>query len=308
MSLLVVGSIAFDTVETPSGRADRVLGGSASYFSFAASCFTPVRLVGVVGTDFPREWLELFRARQIDLEGLETQEGKTFFWAGRYRGSMDERETTAVELNVFGNYIPRLPASYRDSAYVFLANGSPRMQRQVLEQLSSPRLVVCDTMNHWIRDEQEALLELLERVDGLIINDEEAEMLTGKSGPASAARDVLRMGPEFCIIKRGSRGSFLASGTTTWSLPACSGVKVVDPTGAGDSFAGGVMGYLARADRVDLETLKTSAAVGTAAASFAIEDFSLEGLRRTGYADIEARYQALRKQARLQLGREANWK
>jgi sugar/nucleoside kinase (ribokinase family) len=297
MSLLVVGSIAFDTVETPCGRAERVLGGSASYFSFAASFFTPVRLVGVVGTDFPREWLELFRARRIDLEGLETREGKTFFWAGRYRGSMDERETTAVELNVFGNYRPRLPDSYRDSTYVFLANGSPGMQKQVLEQLSSPRLVVCDTMNHWIRDEKQALLVLLERVDGLIINDEEAMMLTGKNDPASAARDVLGLGPEFCIIKRGSQGSFLASGEESFSLPACADLGVVDPTGAGDSFAGGVMGYLARADRVDFETLKTSMAVGTAAASFAIEDFSLEGLRRAAYPDIEARYRALRRRA-----------
>lgn len=299
MSLLVVGSIAFDTVETPFGHAERVLGGSASYFSFAASFFTPVRVVGVVGTDFPQEWLALFRARQIDLQGLETREGKTFFWAGRYLGSMDACQTTAVELNVFSDYSPELPASYRDSRYIFLANGSPRMQKRVLEQLSSPRLVVCDTMNHWICDERDGLLDVLGQADGIVINEDEAVMLTGRSDAARAARDVLKLGPDFCIIKRGSQGSFLAAGDATFSLPACSEVKVVDPTGAGDSFAGGLMGYLANAGQVDFETLKAAMAVGTATASFAIEEFSLEGLKRAAYSAIEGRCQLLRKQAHL---------
>ncbi len=298
MSLLVVGSVAFDTVQTPFGRAERVLGGSASYFSFAASFFTEVRLVSIVGGDFPSAWLELFVSRGIDLSGLERGAGKTFFWAGRYLGeAMEERETTSVELNVFGNYVPKLPAKLCESEFVFLANGSPRMQNRVRDQLKCPSLVVCDTMDHWIRDEKEDLLRVLTRADGAVFNESEMVMLTGKQDLAEAADDLLNMGLRFCIVKKGAEGSFLAYQDQSFNLPACGEAKVVDPTGAGDSFAGALMGHLAAAGKIDFDTLKNAMAYGTALASFTIEDFSLEGLTRTRCWDLNARYQALKEAA-----------
>jgi sugar/nucleoside kinase (ribokinase family) len=289
MSLIVVGSIAFDSVETPAGRADDVLGGSATYFSYAASFFTPVRLVGVVGQDFPPAYRELLEKRQIDTAGLEVVSGKTFRWRGSYEGAMNTAQTLAVELNVFGSFDPRLPEKFRNSEYVFLANGSPRVQRRVLEQVTKPRLVVADTMNFYIETAREPLIELLGLVDGLVLNDEEARMLTGVTNLVKAGRRVLDWGPKFVVIKKGEPGSLLVTPTEVIALPAYPIDRVVDPTGAGDSFAGGLMGYLATQTVFDGSHLRKAMAYGTVVASFNVEDFSLNRFQEIGRDDIDRR-------------------
>lgn len=281
MSLLVVGTVAFDSVETPFGKAERVLGGSATYFSYSASFFCPVRLVSVIGSDFPEEHLEMLHSRGIDTEGLSRQKGNTFAWAGRYEGDMNEAETLDVALNVYGDYLPSLPESYRDSRYIFLANGSPESQMKVLDQVKDPALVVADTMNHWITTALDGLKELLRRIDALVINEGEAKMLSGEQNLVAAGEHILTMGPRLVIIKKGEYGSFMLSRDgARFAIPAFPVGQVKDPTGAGDSFAGGLMGYLAKNDAHDDASIRRAMVFGTCMSSFVVEDFSLDPFRR----------------------------
>ena len=290
MTLLAVGSIALDSVETPHGAANEVLGGSATYFSYAASFFTPVRLVGVVGRDFPPEHRELLETRDIDLAGLEMVDGKTFRWRGSYEGSMNAATTLDVQLNVFDEFEPNVPAQFRDSKFVFLANAGPRIQKLVLEQVDAPELTVCDTMNLYIENERDGLIELLGMVDGLVINDDEAVQLTRKPNLIDAGRKILGLGPKFVVIKKGEHGSMLMDGESIFCIPAFPLDTVVDPTGAGDSFAGGMMGYLAGEGAVDAEALRRALAFGTVVASFNVEGFSLTKFLSLNRARINGRF------------------
>ncbi|MEK6798742.1 MAG: PfkB family carbohydrate kinase [Planctomycetota bacterium] len=296
MSLLVTGSIGIDTVSSPHGQAAKVLGGSAVYFSLAAAYYVPVRLVGVVGDDFPEVHRRMLSTRPIDLTGLEVRRGsKTFRWTGRFVGDMNEAETVAVDLNVLAERGPTVPDSFRDSEFVFLANTHPTLQRELLSQLSRPKLVVCDTMNLWITKERDSLLETLGRVHGVILNDGEARLLTGKTNLVEAAESILGLGPRFVMVKKGEHGSLLASREGVASLPALPAKIVRDPTGAGDSFAGGVMGYLCRAGRWDVEALKSAAVRGTVAASFTIEDFSVRRIERLEMDEVERRVERFKQ-------------
>jgi sugar/nucleoside kinase (ribokinase family) len=299
MSVLVVGSVALDSIETPFGRAEEVLGGSASYFGYAASLFTEVRLVGVVGEDFPAEHLDGFRRRGIDITGLVRQPGATFRWRGRYQGAMNVAETLEVHLNVFGEFRPVVPAGYRDTEFVFLANASPQAQLEVRRQMTSARLVVADTMNFWIANEREGVLTLLREVDGLVANDQEVRQLTGVENLVSAAREILRLGPRLVVVKKGEHGSMLVTEAGLFFLAAYPTTQVKDPTGAGDSFAGGMMGYLARAGGVTEEHLRKALAYGTVVASFTVEDFGLRRLAESRLAEVEQRVAELEQMTRL---------
>lgn len=291
MSLLVVGTVAFDSIQTPHGQVAEETGGSATYFSLAASRFTPVRLVGVVGGDFPRERLDVFSGHPVCLDGLQVEEeGRTFRWSGRYQGDMNVAETLETQLNVLGSFEPKLPQSYRDSRFVFLANAAPRVQLEVLDQVDSPLFVMCDTMNLWIEHEREGLLEVLSRVDGIVLNDEEARQLTGERNLIRAGHRVLDLGPKVAIIKKGEHGAFLFSGYLFHALPAYPVTEVVDPTGAGDSFAGGLMGYLARTGRVSIGTLKRGMVYGTVAASYTVGGFGTSALAATQRDDFDVRF------------------
>ena len=294
MSLLVTGSLGIDTVETPHGRADEVLGGTAVYFSFAASLFVPVRLVGVVGDDFPPAFRDLLASRNIDITGLETRSGsRTFRWSGKYEGAMNEAATLDVSLNVLAERGPTIPPAFTDSQYVFLANTHPTLQRDLLSRLSAPKLVVCDTMNLWIDNERDELIKTLGGVNGVVLNDGEARLLTGQTNLVTAGRAILAFGPRFVVIKKGEHGSMLFTPDTTFALPAFPTEQVCDPTGAGDSFAGGMLGYLASIDRQDASALKAALVRGTAVASFTLEDFSLNRLRQVEPEDLKARVNAL---------------
>ena len=294
MSVLVVGSIALDTVETPYGTVEDALGGSAVYFSYAASFFAPVRLVGVIGQDFPEEFRQVFDGRDVDVSGLEVTEGKTFRWSGSYEGAMNAAETKWTELNVFGEFDPKVPAPFRDTPFVFLANGVPAVQRKVLEQVDRPKFVVADTMNLWINETRDDLVELLGMVDGIVLNDEEARMLTGEANLIRAGRAVSDLGPKTVIIKKGEHGSMLLGPDLFFAAPAFPAETVVDPTGAGDSFAGGMMGYLAGAGEVTPENLKRACIYGTIVASFNIEDFSLKRFQQIRREDIDRRFEEFR--------------
>ncbi|HHT9120788.1 MAG TPA: PfkB family carbohydrate kinase [Candidatus Hypogeohydataceae bacterium YC41] len=289
MPLLVVGSVGLDSIETPHGKVEEVLGGSAVYFSWAANFFTPVRLVGVVGNDFPKHYRELLSKRSIDTAGLKELEGKTFRWRGRYQGTMHSATTLSVELNVFGQYEPRIPETFRDSRFVFLANGLPSLQQRVLEQMKGPEFVAADTMNHWINEKKAELLEVLKRIDALILNDEEARQLTGESNLIKAARRLQAIGPKYIIIKKGEHGAVLTTPEGFFLMPGFPTENVKDPTGAGDSFAGGLMGYLAKKKVVTEGTLKQAIVYGTIIASFNVEDFSIQQLQRITLEDIEER-------------------
>ncbi len=291
MSLLVVGTVAFDSVETPFGKVDRVLGGSATYFSYAASFFTPVRLVSVVGQDFPSEHLDLLKSRKVDISGLSRADGSTFSWTGRYEGDMNEAKTLDVQLNVYGDYLPSLPDAYRDSRYVFLANGSPESQMRVLDQVTDPALVVADTMNHWIQTDPNGLQSLLKRIDGLVLNEGEAKMLSGEQNLVAAGEHILTIGPKLVIIKKGEYGSFMLSrGGARFAIPAFPVPRVTDPTGAGDSFAGGLMGYLARNGVTDDGSIRRAMVFGTVMSSFVVEDFSLRAFQRIEEDGFWGRY------------------
>lgn len=293
MTLLVVGSTAFDTVETPHGTARDCLGGSATYFALAARMFAKVRLVSVVGEDFPAPHRELLAAHGIDLGGLETRSGRTFRWHGRYSADMNSRETVDVQLNTFGDFEPVVPAPFRSTPFVFLANGAPATQLSVLDQVEQPRFVVADTMDLWIEHNRAELGELLRRVQGIIVNDTEAKQLTGEGNLIKAGRGILALGPSLAIVKKGEHGSFLFSPYFHYALPAYPTEVVVDPTGAGDSFAGGFMGYLAGCDSVSLWNMKRAIAYGTVTASLTVEGFGVERLAAADLAAVERRFQEL---------------
>ena len=300
MSLLVVGSIALDTVETPFGVAEDALGGSATYFSYAASYFTPVRLVGVVGEDFPDEHRRLLEGRRIDTSGLVVEKGgRTFRWRGKYEGDMNMAETLEVHLNVLGTFNPDLSPAFAETPFVFLANGSPTMQRKVLGQCKAHKLAVADTMNFWIETQRDELYNLLKEVDGLVLNDGEARLLTDEINLVKAGRKVLGLGPKFVIIKKGEHGALFLSADESFVMPAFPLADVVDPTGAGDSFAGGFMGYLASHPGFDPKHLKKAMAYGTVVASFNVEDFSLGRFLRTERAEIDRRLDAYRSMMSL---------
>ena len=290
MPLLVVGSVALDTVETPNEIRENVLGGSAVFFSFAASYFTPVKLVSVVGEDWPEEHTRLLRERNIDTAGLQVVPGaKTFRWRGRYLPNMNDRETVDVRLNVFEHFDPVLPEDYRRAKFLFLANGSPSIQLKVLDQVKGAHLAVADTMDLWIRESHEELMEVLRRIDGLVLNDSEAKLLTGQENLVKAGQAVREMGPKFVVIKKGEHGAMFFSKHETYVLPAYPTEQVVDPTGAGDSFAGGMMGYLAEQGTFDATSLKKAMAYGILVASYTVEAFSLDRLRDIRRDQIEFR-------------------
>ena len=293
MPVLVVGSVAFDSVETPFGAADDVLGGSAVYFSHAASYFSPVRLVGVVGEDFPPEHVQRLKSLNVDTAGLVTAPGKTFRWKGRYAGAMDAAETLDTQLNVFGDYQPEVPDAFRDTPYVFLANAPPATQRHVLAQMNGPKLSVCDTMNLWIDIARDELVKLLGEVDGLVINEGEAVMLTGEENLVAAGKAIAAMGPRLLVVKKGSNGALLFLDGICYPLPAYPTDLVKDPTGAGDSFAGGMMGYLADADDLSPVTVKRAVLHGTVMASFNIEDFSMRRYDTLSREDVDRRVEEL---------------
>jgi sugar/nucleoside kinase (ribokinase family) len=293
LPLIVVGTVAYDGIETPTESRGEVLGGSAMYFSLAASAFGPVGLVSVVGRDFRPADLDLHRRCGVDTQGLELAAGKTFRWRGRYAADWNTRTTLATELNVLETFDPKVPAAYRDSRYVFLANAAPEVQMKALAQVAAPKLVMADTMNLWIEIARPALGELLRNVHGLVLNDEEARMLTGERNLIRAARAVLALGPRFVVLKKGEHGAFLVGKDAHFALPAYPVEEVVDPTGAGDCFAGGFMGYLAAADNLEGPTLRRAMLYGTVAASFCVEGFGIERLAQSGRGAIESRFNEL---------------
>jgi sugar/nucleoside kinase (ribokinase family) len=297
MSLLVTGSIGIDTIKTPCSVRENCLGGSAVYFSMTASFFTPVRFVGVVGSDCPFDLAEVFADRDVDLRGLEVRaQSKTFRWAGTYHEDMDERTTDHVELNVLAEAPPKVPDEFKDSKFVFLANTAPILQQQLLEQIDEPIFVAVDTMNLWIQQNLDDLTALLTRIDCLIINEDEAKMLANQQNLVKAVQKILDMGPSVVIAKKGESGSIMCNTDgDIFILPAFPAADVKDPTGAGDSFAGGLMGYLAQSGKTDFETLKTAVAYGTVAASFTLEDFSVNGLTSTNRTEIDKRLELLRQ-------------
>ncbi len=289
MTLLVVGSVALDSVETPFGKADEVLGGSATYFSASASHQGPVQMVGVVGDDYPVERLEALRERNVDLAGLEKADGESFRWRGRYRHDLNSAETLETRLGVFSHFRPKLPEQFRSAQYVFLANIDPRLQLQVLEQVQKPKFVACDTMNFWIESRRGDLMALLGRVDLITLNDGEARQLTEQSNLVQAARWILARGPKTVLIKKGEHGAFMFTHNSIFYAPAFPLESVFDPTGAGDSFAGGFMGYIARTDDLSEANLRRAVVIGSAMGSFVVEAFSITRLLAVSRADIDRR-------------------
>lgn len=308
MSLLVVGSLGIDTIETPFGSVKDVLGGSATYISTAASYFSaPVRLVGVVGNDFPGEHIQFLESREIDLEGLQVdKEGKTFRWGGRYLYDLNSRETLYTELNVFEKFNPVIPESYRKSAYICLGNIDPVLQKRVLQQVSKPRLVVGDTMNFWIQGKVDALKETLTMLDVLILNDAEARELTREPNLIRAAKAIIRMGPKIVVIKKGEHGAMMVTEQTIFSAPAYPLETINDPTGAGDAFAGGFTGWIARTDDLSENNIKRAVIYGSTLASFCVERFSLDRFSDLTYLDIQDRFREFRELSRFEEERAAD--
>jgi sugar/nucleoside kinase (ribokinase family) len=295
MSLLVVGSVALDSVETPFGRADNVLGGSGTFFSAAASHFTGVQLVGVVGDDYPMDQLEPLRRRGVDMAGLEQTTGESFRWRGRYRHDLNSAETLETRLGVFSHFSPKIPAQFKTPSSLFLANIDPRLQLDVLKQVERPKLVACDTMNFWIESRRPDLVELIRHVDLITLNDGEARQLTDCFNLVRAARWIMERGPKMVIIKKGEHGAFLFREKSIFFAPAYPLEEVFDPTGAGDSFAGGFMGYLARTGDLSDANLRRAVVYGSAMGSFAVEKFSVQRLLEIGTADIDARVADFRR-------------
>lgn len=299
-SILTVGSIAFDTISTPEGRVEKALGGSANYFSISASNFAPVKVVGVVGEDFPKTHLDYLRSRGIDIEGVKTMPGKTFHWQGEYKDDLNVAITHVTDLNVFEHFDPKLPDSYRDSTYIFLGNIAPELQLHVLEQVKNPKLVALDSMNFWITGARSRLLKVLERIQLLIINDGEARLLGDSGNLVIAAERIMEMGPKALVIKRGEYGSLFLMDGKFFAAPALPLRKIVDPTGAGDTFAGGLVGYLTKADHgLDQQTIKRGILYGSVMASFTVEDFSFRRLMKVTERDIEERYYQLQRLTNL---------
>jgi sugar/nucleoside kinase (ribokinase family) len=301
-SLLVVGSVAFDAVETPHGKVDRMLGGAATYFAVAASFFAPVRLVAVVGEDFTKKDHAIFVGRRIDTGGLQRAPGRTFFWSGRYSRDMNERETLDTQLNVFADFDPKLPELFRDSRFVFLANIQPALQHRVLRQFRRrPSLIALDTMNYWIEGALSDLKAVLRHVHVLLINDSEARQLSGRHNLLEAATRIHAMGPKAVVVKRGEHGALLLRGHRLFSVPGLPLRRVFDPTGAGDSFAGGFMGSLAAAGKLDEAALRRAMVYGSVMGSFAVERFGVERLRRLKWKEITARARQFRHLTRFDL-------
>jgi sugar/nucleoside kinase (ribokinase family) len=296
MSVLVVGSIALDTVKTPVEEHADLLGGSASYAAVGASFFSPVNFVGVVGNDFPPAHVEYLRSRSINLDGLQTVEGKTFRWSGEYMWDLNTRETRSVELNVFEHFNPTLPAAYTDTPFVLLANIAPKLQSHVLDQMSKPRFVVADTMDLWINIAKDDLVDLLKRVDMLILNDSEARQFTSETSLIRAGAKIRAMGPKYVAIKKGEHGCLLFAEGKFFSCGAYPLEDIHDPTGAGDTFAGGLVGYLAAQDHghVAFDVLRKGVVYGSVLASFNVEAFSLQRLRTLTQNDIDERYEMFR--------------
>ncbi|MCD6334726.1 MAG: sugar kinase [Candidatus Latescibacterota bacterium] len=299
MRVLVVGSIALDTVKTPFGEVEDALGGSAVYFSAAARYFAPVDMVGVVGEDFPMEGLDFLRAGSVNIQGIQRMKGRTFRWSGVYGSDLNERETLDTQLNVFADFHPELPESYRDAPYVFLANIDPTLQLNVLDQVRGPKRVVCDTMNFWIEGKRETLLKVLKRTDIVVLNEGEVRQLVGESDLIKASKKVLELGPEVAVIKKGEHGALMVSNSGFFFAPAYPTEHVFDPTGAGDSFAGGFVGYLAQGDAFDEESIRRAVVYGSVMASFNVERFSVERLKALDKKEIRERLQAFREMVRV---------
>ncbi|HSR68283.1 MAG TPA: PfkB family carbohydrate kinase [Acidobacteriota bacterium] len=303
--ILAVGSVAYDSVETPFGKVERALGGSATYFSVSASFFTKVFLVGCVGKDFEKEHIEMLESKDIDLEGLQVVEGETFFWAGKYGYDLNEAHTLDTQLNVFADFHPEIPEAYRDAQYVFLGNIDPVLQREVLSQVRNPKLVACDTMNYWINDHLDSLRQTIAQIDVLLINDAETRQLANESNIVRAARRILDWGPHTLVIKRGEYGVLMFrrdsqardqdNGVSAFAVPGYPLEEIFDPTGAGDSFAGGFMGYLAGSDRADTAALRQAIIFGSVMASFNVERFSLERLKELTFTEVGLRYKEFRR-------------
>ena len=300
MALLVVGSVAYDSVETPFGKVDEALGGSATYFSLSASFFAPLRLVACVGQDFKGEHRALLESRNVDLEGLKVLEGRTFRWSGRYGNDLNDAKTLDTQLNVFSDFNPEIPPSYRESEFVFLGNIDPDLQRRVVSQVKAPKVVACDTMNYWIDGKFHSLLETLKVVDLLVINDAETRQLAQESNLVKAARKILTWGPKALVVKRGeygvlkfgigSKGKLDVFGAPSYPLE-----DVLDPTGAGDTFAGGLMGYLAGTGRLDDQAIRQAIIFGSVMASFNVEKFSVERLKELTFTEVQLRYQEFKR-------------
>src|SRR5579872_4831734 len=299
MSVLIVGSTALDSIKTPKAENPRLLGGSASHAAVAASFFAPVKLVGVVGEDFPKRYLRLYKRHQVDLAGLQIAAGKTFHWSGEYEVNMNSRRTLETELGVFETFTPKLPASYRDSQFVLLANIAPSLQSHVLNQMRRPKFVVADTMDLWLNIALPDLLQLLKRVDGFVLNDSEARQLTQEDNLVAALKKIHKLGPKYVIIKKGEHGATLSTRNGLFLSPAYPLNRVVDPTGAGDSFVGGMMGYLSTARGSIDDNLRRAMIYGSVVASFCCEGFGLNFTTKVKRPAIEARVKELEKLTRF---------
>jgi sugar/nucleoside kinase (ribokinase family) len=302
LSLLVVGSVAFDALESPYGKVDRAVGGAATYFAVAASFFTPVNLVGIVGDDFTAKDAAIFKGRAIDIEGLERAEGKTFFWAGKYSQNLNERVTLTTELNVFAGFKPKLPEKYKKSKFVFLANIAPKLQRDVLHQVKvRPQIAALDTMNYWISGSNAELRETLKHVDILMINDSECRELSNEHNLLLAAKHIFKMGPSTLVVKRGEYGAMMVDKKGVFCVPAFPLEEPHDPTGAGDSFAGGFMGYLASAGKTNDMVLRRAMVYGSVLGSFTVEKFGLDRLRTLKRTEIHGRARHFAKLTQFKL-------
>ena len=295
-SVLIVGSVALDSVQTPSGLVERALGGAAVYSSVAASFFSPVRVVGVVGEDFPKEHLDFLASRDIDTRGIQITPGKTFHWKGAYEGDMNQAQTIATELNVFQDFKPELPQDYKSTEYVFLANIDPELQLQVLDQIKEPKLVACDTMNFWISTKKDALLEVLKRVDIVFINDAEVRQLIGTVNITRAAAAIHELGPRYVIVKKGEHGAVMyCKESSCFAAASYPLEEVADPTGAGDSFAGGFMGYVAKSNELSEINIRKAVVYGSTLASYNVQDFSLNRFKRLTIEEIGKRYEEFKR-------------
>ncbi len=305
MSLLVVGSVAFDAIETPFGKTDKIVGGAASYISLAASYFTrSTNLVAVVGDDFPHNFIQHLNKHGVNTEGLQIKEGeKSFFWSGKYHTDMNSRDTLITELNVLGSFDPIVPASYQDCEYLMLGNLTPKVQQTVIERLTKrPKLIVMDTMNFWMEVAMDDLRQTLKMVDVLTINDEEARQLSGEYSLVKAAAKIQEMGPKYLIIKKGENGALLFHGKQVFFAPALPLEEVFDPTGAGDTFAGGFIGYLAKTDDISFENMKNAIIFGSAMASFCVERFGTERIIDLSQRELDDRIQAFKNLVRFNIG------
>jgi sugar/nucleoside kinase (ribokinase family) len=296
MSILIVGSLALDSIQTPLGKRREILGGSAVYSAVSASLFhSPVNLVGVVGRDFPKRYIDMLKKKGIDLQGLEIKDGRTFRWQGEYTWNFNQAKTISTQLNVFAGFKPRIPQAYKNSQYVFLANIDPCLQEKVLEQVKKPKLVFCDTMNHWIEHRRKHLIKTFKKVDILLLNDSEARQLTGEVNMVKVARSIRKLGPDTVVIKLGENGALLFTGKHVFCLPGFLLESVVDPTGAGATFAGGFIGYLARTGKINQRVLREAVVHGSIMATFTVEDFSLDKLYKARKSSVNKRLKEFKK-------------